>query len=87
MGPKVNCITPSYSSVLLGQNVVTKIELKKIEEGKRERDNEQEEEIRRHYFFLHCTDLPPILCVVDMVFLSTGLYKRISTSVHLFISP
>lgn len=47
MGAKVNCKTPSYSSVLLGQNVVKKIPSKK--EWKI--DNEQEEEIRRHSFF------------------------------------
>jgi len=29
VGAKVNCTTPSYSSVLLGQNVVKKIHLKK----------------------------------------------------------
>jgi len=85
VGAKVNCITPSYSSVLLGQIVVEKkIHLKKKE---RKIDNEQEEEIRRHSFFLHCTDLPTILCVVDIVFLSTGLYKIMSTDIHLFIIP
>jgi hypothetical protein len=80
VGAKVSCKTPSYSSVLLGQNVV-----KNPSKKEWKIDNEQEEEIRRHSFFLHCTHLPPILCVVDIVFLSTGLYKSMSTSAHLFI--
>jgi len=60
LGPKVNCITPSYSSVLLGQNVVTKIELKKIEEGKREREtmNKKKKSVVIIFFFIVQIFLP-----------------------------